>query len=85
MVAALRPSPLAFTRLADRFDRLGKKGVLKTASSDLCCEGLADPKKHVMAGLFGIERAPHCDGVHKVQQLTTSVHSPHHLLQEFSR
>lgn len=81
----LRPSLLASTRLANRFERLGKKGELKSMSSDLCCEGLEDPRQHVMAGLFELERAPYCDGFHKIQQLTTSVASPHELLAEFSR
>jgi len=85
MVTALRPSSLASTRLANRFERLGKKGVLKSMSSDLCCQGLEDPKQHVLAALFELDRAPHCDGFHKIQQVTTSVASPHDLLAEFSR
>lgn len=85
MLAALRPSSLASTRLASRFERLEKQGVLETTSSDLCCEGREDPAQHLLAWLFGLERGSYCDGFHKVQQLTTSVHSPHPLLADFSR
>ncbi|CAN0236692.1 unnamed protein product, partial [Scytosiphon promiscuus] len=71
--------------LASRFERLGKQGVLETTSSDLCCEGREDPKQSVLAWLLGLERGSCCDGFHKVQQLTTSVFSPHPLLAEFSK
>lgn len=71
--------------LRDRLRRLNKEGVLTTATSDTCCEGSDHPQDHFLARLFGMERGPFCDSFHKVQNLTTSVYSPHPLLAEFSR
>lgn len=74
------------TRLKMRMERLGTEPELKLIFTDTCCEGLAEPKNHVVAKLFtGVTRAPYADNYHKTQILTTSTRTSHALHASYSK
>jgi hypothetical protein len=69
--------------LRKRCDRLGKSHEVKFAVSDVCCEGLQNPKDHWVTAMWpAIERAPYKDLMHGEKKVFDSTRGHTHELHK---
>lgn len=76
----------ACTRFRDRLKIMGTLDDLTLACSDVCCDGLKNPREHVMMKLFpGLKKWPLADAFHKVQIGTDSMVAGHEYYADAAR
>lgn len=67
-------------RLRKRLQRLGTLEDVEKVFADTCCEGMADPSKHMVVDLFpNVTRAPYADLFHKTQIVCSHMLNSHPL------
>ena len=67
-------------RLRKRLQRLETLEDVEKVFADTCCEGMADPSKHMVVDLFpNVKRAPYADLFHKTQIVCSHMLSSHPL------
>lgn len=65
-------------RLRDRLKAKGELEELTLACSDTCCEGLKNPREHVIMKIFPfLKKWPLADKFHKIQICTDSMVAGH--------